>query len=236
MIALALAAAMGAHEGHDKGAPASAHAGHDALTYWMVKLDADFGRAGDDNVGGWNAEAWIGGDASKFRLTSEGEVHQGDVETAEVEALYSLPVSDFFDAKFGVRYDVEPEGRGYLTAGLIGLSPYFFETDAAVYLSDRGDLSARLTQEFDLLLTQRLILTPEAEINVFAQDVPELNVGAGVSDVKLELTLRYEITRKFAPFVRLEYERALGESAGRARAAGEDVEATSLRAGLRVWF
>jgi len=233
MIALLLAAAMGAHDGHDS---APAHAGHDTITYWMVRLDADYGRADDADVWGWDAEAWIGGDASKFRLTSEGEAYDGTVEKAEIEALYSVPISDFFEAKAGVRYDIEPDGRAYLTAGVIGLAPYFFETDAALYLSEDGDLSARLTQEFDLLLTQTLVLTPEVEIEAFAQDVPELNVGAGFSSVTAELTLRWEITRKFAPFVRLEYERALGETAGRARAAGEDVEETSLRAGLRVWF
>jgi len=119
---------------------------------------------------------------------------------------------------------------------VLGLSPYFFETDAALYLSEDGDLSARVRQEFDLLLTQRLVLTPEVELEAFARDVPELGIGAGISSVKAELTLRYEVTRKFAPFVRVEYERALGETAGIARAAGRDVETTSVRAGLRVWF
>ena len=233
MIALLLAAVTGAHDGH---AAAAAHAGHDTITYWMVRAEADYGRADGADVWGWDADAWIGGDASKFRLTSQGEAHDGAVETAEIEALYTVPVSDFFEAKAGVRYDVEPDDRAYLTAGVIGLAPYFFETDAAAYLSEDGDLSARLTQEFDLLLTQTLVLTPEVEIEAFAQDVPELNVGAGFSSVRAELTLRWEITRKFAPFVRLEYERALGETAGLARAAGEDVETSSVRAGLRVWF
>ncbi len=234
MIALFLSAAMTAHAGHD--APRDAHAGHDGLTYWMVRLEGDYGRADEADVWGWDAEAWIGGDQSKFRLTTTGEAHDGEIETIEIEALYSAPISDFFDAKAGLRYDIEPDARAYLTVGVLGLAPYFFETDAALYLSEDGDLSARLRQEFDLLLTQTLVLTPEAEIEVFAADVPELGVGAGFSSVKAELTLRWEITRKFAPFVRLEYERALGETAGIARAAGEDVEETSLRAGVRVWF
>ena len=233
--ALVLAAAMGGHESHD-AASAPVHAGHDSFTYWMVRLEGDFGRADDADVWGWDAEAWIGTDARKFRLTTTGEGHEGDVETAEIEALVSVPISDFFEAKAGVRYDVEPEGRAYLTAGFIGLAPYFFETDAALYLSEDGDLSARLTQEFDLLLTQTLVLTPEVEIEAFAQDVPELGIGAGFSSVTAELTLRWEISRKFAPFVRLEYERALGETAGIARASGEGVDETSVRAGLRVWF
>lgn len=232
MIALLLAAAA-AHGGH---APAPVHAGHDAITYWMVRLEADYGRSDGADVWGWDAEAWIGGDAGKFRLTAQGEGHGGTVAAAEIEALYAVPISDFFEAKAGIRYDVEPDGRFYLTAGVFGLAPYFFETDAALYLSEDGDLSARLTQEFDLLLTQTLVLTPEVEIEAFARDVPALSVGAGFSSVKAELTLRWEITRKFTPFIRLEYERALGETAGIARAAGKDVEETSLRAGLRVWF
>ncbi len=235
MIAAFLIAAA-AHGGHDGAASAPVHAGHDSFTYWMVRLEADWGRADDADVWGWDAEAWAGTDARKFRMTTTGEGHEGHVETAEIEALYSVPISDFFEAKAGVRYDVEPDGRAYLTAGVIGLAPYFFETDAALYLSEDGDLSARLTQEFDLLLTQTLVLTPEVEIEASSRDVPELGVGAGFSSVKAELTLRWEITRKFAPFVRLEYERALGETAGIARAAGEDVEETSVRAGLRVWF
>lgn len=235
MIAALLLAAA-AHSGHDGAASAPVHAGHDSFTYWMVRLEADWGRAEDADVWGWDAEAWVGTDARKFRLTTTGEALDGHVETAEIEALYSVPISDFFEAKAGVRHDVEPEGRAYLTAGVIGLAPYFFETDAALYLSEDGDLSARLTQEFDLLLTQTLVLTPEVEIEAFARDVPELGIGAGFSSVTAELTLRWEITRKFAPFVRLEYERALGETAGIARAAGEDVEASSVRAGLRVWF
>lgn len=233
MIVLMLAAAMGAHDGHEA---APRHDGHDAPTYWMVRLEADYGRADDADVWGYDAEAWIGGDASKFRLTSQGEGHEGEIETIEIEALYTVPVSDFFEAKAGLRHDIEPDSRTYLTVGVFGLAPYFFETDAALYLSEDGDFSARFSQEFDLLLSQTLVLTPEIEIEAFAADVPEIGVGAGFSSVKAELTLRWEITRKFAPFVRLEYERALGETAGIARAAGEDVETTSLRAGLRVWF
>ncbi len=248
IAALILAAAAGAHDGHaghtgqDAPPPATSapatydHHGHDTLTYWMVRIEAEYGRADDADVWGWDAEAWIGGDTSKFRLTSQGESHGGALETFEIEALYSVPISDFFEAKAGVRYDIEPEGRAYLTAGVFGLAPYFFETDAALYLSEDGDLSAQLSQEFDLLLSQTLVLTPEVALEAFAQDVPALGVGAGFSSVTAELTLRWEITRKFAPFVRLEYARALGETAGLARAAGRDVEESSLRAGLRVWF
>lgn len=234
MIALLLAAAAGAHAGHT--AP-TAHAGHDSFTYWMVKGEIEAGRTGDEaDLWSWDTEAWVGGDRSKFWLKSAGESHDGHLESAEIQALYSEPVSDFFDVQVGVRYDIEPEGRAYLVAGVEGLAPYFFETEAALFLSDQGDLSLRFEQDFDLLLTQSLVLTPSAGIEAFAQDVPELGVGAGFAEAELKLTLRYEITRKFAPYIAVTYERALGETAGLARARGDAVEETALRAGLRIWF
>lgn len=234
MIALLLAAAAGAHAGHTEP---SSHAGHDSFTYWMVRAELEAGRTNEDaDILEWNAEAWIGGDRSKVWLKSEGEAHDGDLETAEVQALYSEPISDFFDIQLGVRYDIEPEGRAYLVAGVEGLAPYFFETEAALFLSDEGDVSLRLEQDIDLLLTQSLILTPSVELEAYAQDVPELGIGAGLADAELKLTLRYEITKKFAPYVALTYQRRLGETASIARASGEDNEETALRAGLRVWF
>ncbi|BCW90393.1 hypothetical protein sos41_35610 [Alphaproteobacteria bacterium SO-S41] len=232
--ALLLLAAMAGHGDH---AAPTVHAGHDGLTYWMVRGELDAGRTGnEEDFFSWDAEAWIGGDSSKLWLKSEGESVAGDLHNAEVQALYSVPVSDFWDLQAGMRYDFEPDGRAYLAIGLEGLAPYFFETEATAFLSEDGDLSLRLKQEFDLLLTQRLVLTPSAELKASASDVPELGLGAGFTEAKLELTLRYEITRKFAPYVALEYERALGETASIARAAGESVETTSLRAGLRFWF
>ena len=231
--ALLLLAAMAGHADH---AP-DVHAGHDSFTYWMVRGELDAGRTRDDkDIFSWHAEAWIGGDSSKFWLKSEGESVAGDLHHAELQALYSVPDSDFWDVQAGVRYDFEPEGRASLAVGLEGLAPYFFETEATAFLSEDGDLSVRFKQEFDFLLTQRLVLTPSAELEASASDVPELGIGAGFTEAKLEITLRYEITRKFAPYVALEYERALGETASIARAAGEHVETTSLRAGLRFWF
>lgn len=236
MIALALAAAMGAHDGHPATPQPRHQHGHDGLTYWMAALEVSYGRSDGGGIWGWDGEIWIGGDDAKFRLTSEGESHDGAIEAAEIEALVSMPVSDFFEAKAGVRYDFRPEGRAHLMVGIFGTAPYFIETDAALYLSDAGHLSARLEAGFDLQLSQTLVLTPEISIEAFAQDVAALEVGAGLASVTAELTLRWEITRKLAPFVRLEHSRALGESAGIARAAGRDVEETSWRAGLSVWF
>lgn len=142
----------------------------------------------------------------------------------------------FRDVLLGVRQDFEPRGETYLAAGVTGLAPYFFETDATAFLSTEGDLSFRLEQSLDIPITQKLIAEPHVELNAFAQDVPERGVGAGFSSIEAGVQLRYEITRKFAPYADLVWERDLGETASITRAGGGNVEETSLRFGVRVWF
>lgn len=124
----------------------------------------------------------------------------------------------------------------YLAASVVGLAPYFFETEASLFVSTEGDVSLRFEQSFDLLITQQLIAEPHVEANLFAQDVDDLGVGAGISDVEAGLQLRYEIVRKFAPYVDLVWSRKLGETARLARADGDDPEDTTVRLGLRFWF
>lgn len=132
-------------------------------------------------------------------LRSEGEVEDGEAEDAELQLLYGWNVHPFWDVLAGVRQDFEPDGETYLAAGVTGLAPYFFETEATGFLSSEGDFSLRLEQSFDLPITQKLIAEPHGELNFFAQDVPDRDVGAGFSDLEVGLQLRYEVTRKFAP-------------------------------------
>jgi copper resistance protein B len=218
------------------GAVAPAMAMEEALTFHMVRAEIDGARIDGDDVVNWDGEAWIGGDRDKFWLKTEGEFSDGDAEYAEIQALWSRNVAAFWDLQAGVRVDLEPDTTTYLVLGVQGLAPYQFETEAAAFVSEDGDVSARLHQSLDLLFTQRLILEPHVEVNAYAQDISERNIGAGIADVEAGLQLRYEITRKFAPYVDVVYDRALGETASRMRDAGEDVEETSLRAGLRFWF
>jgi len=120
--------------------------------------------------------------------------------------------------------------------GIEGLAPYWFELDAQAFLSNKGDAHLRIEGSYDQRITQRLILQPAAEVNLAAQDVPELGIGSGVSDIELGLRLRYEIAREFAPYVGVNWERKLGGSADYARAAGDGASATSLVMGIRFWF
>ncbi len=185
----------------------------------------------------WEGEGWIGGDINRFVLKSEGEASDGDVETAEVQALYSRAISPYFDVQAGIRYDIEPSpDRTYAVIGFEGVAPYWFETSGAVFVSNEGEVRARLEGSYDARLTQRLILQPMAEINLAAEDIPELGVGAGVTDIELGLRLRYEIRREFAPYIGVFYQSQLGDTADFTEAAGGDASDTRFVIGVRAWF
>ena len=204
--------------------------------FHMVRGEVDASQIDGADVLMWSGEAWIGGDTDRLWVKTEGDIEDGDVHDAEIQALWSRNIADFWDLQAGVRVDLEPAATTYLAFGVQGLAPYRFETEATAFLSEYGDLSARLHQSFDLHFTQRLIAEPYVEINAHAQDVPERNIGAGFSDAELGLQVRYEITRKFAPYVDLVWESALGETASIARANDEDIRSESVRAGIRFWF
>jgi copper resistance protein B len=209
---------------------------HGGQTFHMFRLEADYGAGQDDPVGSWDFDGWIGGDDNKLWLKSEGEVVDGKTEQAEFWAMYSRNVATFWDAQIGIRHDIQPESTSYLVLGVEGLAPYFFETEAHLFVSDEGDISARLRQENDFLITQRFILQPYLEANLYAQDVADQEVGAGLANTELGLQARYEITRKFAPYVDVRYERKFGETSSIAKKNGEDNDDFIASVGLRLMF
>ncbi len=203
-----------------------------------VTVDMAELRFGDDaTTFHWEGEGWIGGDIDRFVLKSEGEANEDDVARAEVQALYSRAIGPYFDLQAGVRYDIEPSpNRAYAVLGFEGVAPYWFETTGALFVSNEGEVSARLEGSYDARLTQRVILQPRAEINLSARDIPELEVGAGVTDVELGLRLRYDVTRNFGPYVGVAYETKLGDTADYASAAGDDESETRFVLGVRARF
>ena len=197
----------------------------------------EYANADDGSGYRWDLEAWYGGDIHRFVFKTEGEGAGGDgAQLAEVQALYSRAVGRYTDVQAGVRYDLEPEGRAYATVSVESLLPYWFEVEAAAFLSDRGDAFGRLEASHDLRFTQRLTLQARMELELAAQDVPDAGIGSGVSSGKFGLRLRYDIRREFAPYIGINFEKAFGQTADFARAAGEDEEETSFVVGLRAWF
>ncbi|WP_267380923.1 MULTISPECIES: copper resistance protein B [unclassified Sphingomonas] len=202
------------------------------LLFNLAELQVRDGRVGYR----WDGEAWIGGDRDGLVLKSEGDGGRHGVDAAELQALYSRAIGPYFDLQAGLRHDVAPAPRSYATLGIEGLAPYMVETEAALFLSDRGDLLGRIEGWYDERLNQRLVLQPRVELNLAAQDVARSRIGAGLSNAELGLRLRYEIAREFAPYVGLSWDRRLGATARYARADGEDPSQASLVAGVRFWF
>ncbi|OHB35415.1 MAG: copper resistance protein CopB [Phenylobacterium sp. RIFCSPHIGHO2_01_FULL_70_10] len=205
--------------------------------YWVQgdRLEWRSSDEGDSYL--WDLQAYYGGDLNKLWVKSEGGGESGErPDDAEVQLLWSRAVSPWFDLQTGIRHDFAGPHRTHLVFGAQGLAPYMYELDAAAFLSDQGELTARIEAEFDYRITQRLIAQPRTEISLSAQDIPELGIGAGLDHAELGVRLRYELAREFAPYVGVEYERAFGQSADYARAEGHAAEETRLLAGIRFWF
>lgn len=211
---------------------------HGVMRWTTVMVEtAEIRPTGDGTGYGWEASASYGGDIHRVVLKTEGDGAGDDLEAAEVQALYARAIGPYFNLQAGVRQDFQPRPRRtYATLGVDGLAPYWFEVGAQAFLSDKGDISARLEGSYDLRLTQQLILEPRGELNLAASRDRAIGVGSGVTDLELGLRLRYAFTPEFAPYLGVNWERKLGDTADLARLAGESRSDTRLVVGLRAWF
>lgn len=185
-----------------------------------------------------DAQAWFGGDIDKAWFKAELDGNWGrSPEHGELQALWSHAILPFFDLQAGLRYDGLPGAdRSYAVLGLQGLAPYWFELDTALFLSTKGELTGRFEGEYDLRITQKLILQPRVELDYAFENIPEIGVGAGLREGSLGLRLRYEFTPQFAPYVGLEGSRAFGRTRDYRRREGEKPGSVDALVGLRVFF
>ena len=182
------------------------------------------------------AQAWIGKDLNKLWLKTDIENHNGEIEYAEVQALYSHAIAPFWDFQIGIRQDTKPTARTWSVLGVQGIAPYFFDIDAALFVGEAGRTAARVSAEYDLRFTQRLILSPELEINIYGQNDIEAGTGSGLSNINARLHLRYEIRREFAPYIGVDWNKKFGETANFSRHKNETISDTQWVMGLRIWF
>lgn len=214
--------------GHHHGDGVFSYLLFDRLEIW----DADPG-AGQ----AWEAQGWIGTDMHRLWLRSEGERERGHTESADVEVLYGRPVARWWDLVAGVRHDIAPgNGRSFAAIGVMGMAPQKFEIEATAYIGTSGQTAARIEAEYELLLTNRLILQPVVEAEWHGQRDAARGIGAGLGTVEAGLRLRYEFTRRFAPYVGLVHERSFGGTADAMREEGEATRDTRVVAGVRFWF
>ncbi len=194
---------------------------------------------GPDNEFRWDGEGWIGTDMNKLWIKSEGFVNNGIVSDGDQEFLYDRPIPHmrYFDAQVGVRADLDSgPSRTWAAIGIEGLAPYFFEIAPTLYIGKDGEVAGRIEAFYELRFTQRLIAEPQAELNFYSKANPARGNGSGLSEVDSGLRLRYEINRKFAPYIGFAYNGRYGEAAAFARRDGEAANQPRLALGIRIWY
>ena len=191
----------------------------------------------DGNATAYDAQAWFGGTYDRLVLKAEGDVAKGKLEEARTEVLWGHAIASYWDTQLGVRQDsgTGPD-RTWLAFGIRGLAPYWFDVDATAYVGSSGRTALRLSGEYELLLTQRLILQPRMEVNLYGQRDEARGLGSGLADAAAGLRLRYEFSRQFAPYVGVEWAGKFGQTADFARAEGQRTRETRYVAGVRLWF
>jgi copper resistance protein B len=219
-------------------APAVLAGGADDPLLYKVMIDKlEVRKTGGPDPVKLDAQAWIGKDLDKFWVKTEAERAGGKTGEAEVQLLYSRAVAPFWDFQAGWRHDIKPRpDRDYLALGFQGLAPYLFELDTALFIGESGQVGARLDGEYEYLFTQRLVLSPELEVNLYRRNDAAVGIGSGLSDMELGLRLRYELTREFAPYIGVNWTRKFGRTADYADAEGEDTNDVQAVVGIRAWF
>ncbi|EIF42879.1 putative copper resistance protein B [gamma proteobacterium BDW918] len=209
----------------------------DEHAFWSVLGDRlEYQEDSDSTV--YDIQAWYGTTYNRFVIKAEGDIADGTLEESSTELLWGHALNAYFDTQFGVRLDQYDEGkdRQWLAIGMQGLAPYWFELDVTAYVGDDGRTALSAEAEYELLLTQRLILQPRAELNLYGKDDLDNRLGSGLSDLALGLRLRYEFSRQFSPYIGVEWTDTYGDTADYRRAAGQDTSGTQFVAGLRFWF
>ena len=183
-------------------------------------------------------QAWYGGDIDKLWIKTEleGDWRRG-FEEAEIQGLWSRAIDPWFDVQAGLRYDPRSgPDRTHLVLGVQGLAPYWWEVEGAVFLSNKGEVTARAEAEYDLRITQQLILQPRGEVDLSLQDIRELGIGSGLTSASVGARLRYQLSPLVAPYIGVEFERAFGDTRRFRRDEGDEAGGLNLVAGLRLWF
>lgn len=220
-----------------RSVPALAHEQDDPFLTRVLIDQLEWRSADEADPTVLEAQAWAGRDLHKVWFRSDVEHVDGETEEAELQALYSRGITPFWDLQIGARLDFRPEPtRSWGVLGVQGLAPYFYEIDAALFVGESGDVAARLSAEYELMLTQKWVLSPEVSLDFYGQNDAETGIGSGLSTMEAGLRLRYEIRREFAPYAGIHWNKAFGNTEDLVRGADESTSDTHWVLGLRAWF
>jgi len=216
--------------------PAFAAMGDDPLLGKFMLDKFETTDAEGDSPLNWELDAWTGKDLNKFWIKSEGERLDGETEQSN-ELLYSRAISSFWDVQLGLRQDrVGSIKREFFSVGVQGLAPYLFDTSTSILIGENNQIGIAAQFEYEIMLTQRWVLSPEVELDFWSENDPEMGIGSGLSTAEIGLRLRYEIRREFAPYIGISWSKNYGDTADFAAEEGGDFESTLFVAGVRIWF
>jgi copper resistance protein B len=211
---------------------------HQWFAHWMFDQLEDR-TDGTEHTFRWDGEGWIGTDMNKLWIKSEGVVSNGTMSDGDQEFLYDRPIPRmrYFDAQVGIREDLDSgPSRTWAAIGIEGLAPYFFDFAPTLYIGKGGDVAGRVNASYELLFTQRLIAEPEVEMNFYSQDDSARGTGSGLSEIDTGIRLRYESSRKSAPYIGFAYDGTYGDTAAFARQDGESTSDPRFVFGIRSWY
>jgi copper resistance protein B len=214
------------------GTSAFAGGGGDILRATLMVDNLEY-QYTDTKAVSWDAYGYVGYDINKVYIYSEGEKIDGfSAMESENQLVYSRAISPYWDVQVGLGYDkAEANNQTWGVIGLQGLAPYFFETRASLLVSDDGNIGFRAEVEYEALFTQKLILTPSLAVSAYTKNNEHMETGKGLSNLTLGARLRYEFTRKFAPYIGLEWSKNFGSTD-----VYSHLNETYAVAGVRFWF
>ncbi len=214
------------------------HAAHDTgLNYFVLFDQLEWQSLDGGDSGAWDTKGWVGGDRNRFWFRTEGDVRDAEFAATQTHVLVGRSIARWWDIVAGIRQDVRPgPAQTWAAVGIQGIAPYWFDVQATGYVGASGRTHVRVETEYDLLLTNRVVLQPMLETEIYGKSDPEHHFGAGLATLDVGLRLRYEIRREFAPYAGLVWSRKFFGTADLAEAAEETPAGWRLAMGVRTWF
>lgn len=214
------------------------HAVHDRAINFQVLFDQlEWQFVHGEPGSRWDSRAWIGGDRNRLWIRSEGDAVDGVLDAAEAQLLFGRSITPWWDVVAGIRYDARPQpGHVWAAIGIQGTAPQFVDLQATAFVGPSGHIAARIEAEYELLLTQRLVLQPLVELSLSGKDDPDRGIGRGLSTGEVGFRVRYELKRELAPYAGVVWHKKLFGTGDAAREDGGDAGGWHLVAGIRVWY
>lgn len=223
----------------DRSASANVLSMSDKYKFGAVKFERlEYVKALGEEWLAYEGEMSYGSTYNRVVVKAEGEVASGRLQESETELLWRHAITTFLDTELGVRFDYEREvpNREWLAFGIKGATPYELEGVITAYVGPSGRTALVFKGEYEIALTQTLYLQPSVEVSFHGKDDEEVELGTGLTDTRIGVRLKKEITGQLKPYIGVEWAGKFGKTADYAREDGESRRETRFVAGLSFRF